>query len=60
MGTMFWIAVILTSPFWMVLGIVIISYLFALLIGILEVIGEIWAKFCMVVVKFFDLFTRRK
>ncbi len=45
MSVMFWIAVILTSPFWMVLGIVICMFLFVLLIGILALIGELWERF---------------
>ena len=60
MSVMFWIAVILTSPFWMVLGIVIIIFLFLLLIGLLMLIGEIWERICITVAKFFDLFRWRK
>lgn len=56
----FWIAVILTSPFWMVLGIIIVCLAFALIAGILTLIGLMWERFCMIVVKFFDLFKRRE
>ena len=53
MSTIFWVAVILTSPFWFVLGILVCYYLFVLILiifaGILAILEE-----------FFKLFRRKK
>ncbi len=53
MGTWFWIAVILTSPFWMVLGIVLAYYVFAAFgVIVLAILG--------IIEEFFKLFRRKK
>ncbi len=41
MSWWFWLAVILTSPFWMVVLIVLGYFIFVLLLGILTFIAEI-------------------
>ena len=45
MSTGFWIAVILTSPFWMILGIVITYFIFVLGLALLMVMFTILAWF---------------
>ena len=57
MGVWFWIAVILTSPFWMVLGIVICFYVFVLLIALLTFIAALIDEFFKLIGK---IFKRRK
>lgn len=53
MNAWFWIAVILTSPFWMVLGIVVAAYIFGILGMVLIAILSLFEEF-------FKLFRRKK
>jgi len=53
MSTIFWVAVILTSPFWFVLGILVCYYLFILCTIII-------AGMIAVLEEFFKLFRRKK
>ena len=52
MAAWFWIAVILTSPFWMVLGIIICTFLYA-------TIGAIIVGIVGIIESFINLFRRR-
>jgi hypothetical protein len=52
MNSWVWIAIIFTSPFWMVLGIIIIKFIFIICIGIIGSIIEI-------ITQFLDLFKRK-
>jgi len=53
MSTIFWIAVILTSPFWMILGIIMCFYIFVICVVIVALITE-------VINEFLNLFRRNK
>jgi len=53
MSIMFWIAVILTSPFWFILAIIIIHYIFV-------AIGAVFVAILAIFDEFFKLFRRRK